>query len=235
MRKVVIIPAYNEALAIGKVVTDALVFADLVIVANNASTDDTAQISEAAGAKVVNAPIRGYGRACMAGVDLTNDSDLLIFMDGDGADVATDIPTLIAPILNKKADFVIGSRTRGHVEKGALTIQQIWGNTLACFLMRLMWNGQFTDLGPFRAITKQAYNQLNMTAPTFGWTVEMQIRALKQKLRTAEVSVNYKRRIGISKISGTVRGVILAAIFILGTIAKEAISSPAKRQHTPPT
>jgi glycosyltransferase involved in cell wall biosynthesis len=165
-----------------------------------------------------------YGRACLAGVKAARDADLLIFMDGDGADDPDDLRALLEPILSGRSDLVIGSRLLGRTERGALTLAQRFGNRLATGLMRLIWGGQFTDLGPFRAITRPAYEALNMQAETFGWTVEMQVRALKQKLRCAEVPVNYRRRIGVSKTSGTVKGVCLAGWFILGTVFKEALT-----------
>jgi len=144
-------------------------------------------------------------------------------MDGDASDDPDDLPALLAPILSGDADMVIGSRILGDCDPGALTVQQRFGNTLACWLMHMFWGYKFTDLGPFRAIRKPSYDQLNMQAPTFGWTVEMQVRALKQGLRCAEVPVHYRERIGVSKISGTIKGVILAGWYILGTIFLEAI------------
>ena len=151
-------------------------------------------------------------------------------MDGDASDDPNDLPLLLAPLLAGDADMVIGSRILGDCDPGALTVQQRFGNTLACWLMKLFWGFRFTDLGPFRAITRSAYDKLDMQAPTFGWTVEMQVRALKHGLRCKEVPVHYRARIGVSKISGTVKGVILAGIYILGTIFKEAVWTKRKNE-----
>ena len=222
MRSVIIIPALNEERAIHGVVTSVRGHVDRVIVVDNGSTDRTAQRAAAAGADVIYVAKPGYGRACMAGVAAAEEADLLIFMDGDGADDPNDLQAIIDPIIKGSYDFTIGSRLLGQVERGALTLAQRFGNTLATRLMRLFWGGTFTDLGPFRAIRRSAYLTLKMQAPTYGWTVEMQVRALKQNLRYLDVPVAYRRRIGVSKISGTLKGVILAGWFILGTIFKEA-------------
>lgn len=223
MRSAIIIPALNEEAAIAGVVQSVLSQTDRVIVVDNGSTDQTAARAASAGADVIYVAQPGYGRACLAGVAAAGDADLLIFMDGDGADDPKDLPALIQPILKGQADFVIGTRLKGKTENGALTFPQRFGNALATRLMGLFWGGGFTDLGPFRAIKRSAYRSLNMRAPTFGWTVEMQVRALKQNLRCLEVPVTYRRRIGVSKISGTVKGVVLAGWFILGTIFLEAV------------
>ncbi len=217
----VVIPALNEQEAIGKVISEIPTQIDQIIVVDNGSTDDTAAVAKAAGARVVGVPIAGYGRACLAGIAAAQPCDIIVFLDGDASDYPEDMPALLHPILQDKADLVIGSRCL-RVERGALTTPQRFGNALACWLMARIWGGQFTDLGPFRAIRTEALSALNMSAPTFGWTVEMQVRALKQGLKCAEVPVRYKKRIGKSKISGTVSGVVLAGIYILGTIAREA-------------
>ncbi len=235
-RIVVIIPALNEELAIGDVVRSVVDDVARVIVVDNGSTDDTALIAAEAGAFVVHEPKAGYGRSCLAGIaavqEVEPQADILVFLDGDGADNPDDLPRIAAPILRDEADFVIGSRLspkRAHdnrqaslVEQGALTPPQRFGNHLAAFLMRLFWGSAFTDLGPFRAIRTQALRSLDLSAKTFGWTVEMQVRALKAGLRCAETPVFYRRRIGVSKISGTVKGVLLAGGHILGVIAREA-------------
>lgn len=223
MRSVIIIPALNEEAAIGGVVRGVRHKVDQVIVVDNGSTDNTAQCAIEAGANVVHVTKPGYGRACFAGVRASRGADLIIFMDGDGADDPDDLSSLIEPILSGRHDFVVGSRLLGKTEPGALTFAQRFGNRLATGLMRMIWGGRFTDLGPFRAITRTAYDTLNMHAQTYGWTVEMQARALKQGLRYTEVPVAYRRRIGVSKISGTLKGVVLAGWFILGTIFKEAL------------
>ncbi len=223
MKSVIIIPALNEEEAIGDVVRGVVDKTDQVIVVDNGSSDRTAEIAAHAGADVVKAHPAGYGRACMAGVAAAPEAELLIFMDGDGADDPGDLSALTAPILMGEVDFVVGSRALGQVDQGALTLPQRWGNTLATFLMKVLWGGQFTDLGPFRAIKRSAYESLKMQAPTYGWTVEMQVRALKKRLRCLEVPVRYRRRIGVSKISGTIKGVVLAGTYILGTIARERL------------
>ena len=218
-----VIPARNEAGAIGKVVTSVVRHVDQVIVADNGSTDDTARIAQDRGAITVSVAEPGYGRACLAAIKAAGEYDILVFMDGDASDDPDDLPKLLKPLIAREADMVIGSRILGSCDKGALTVQQRFGNSLACWLMHVFWGFRFTDLGPFRAITRQAYDQLNMQAPTFGWTVEMQVRALKLGLRCREVPVHYRARIGVSKISGTVKGVIMAGLYILGTIFKEAL------------
>ena len=223
-----VIPARNEEEAIGQVVASVVGQVDAVIVADNGSTDKTADIAREYGALVVSVPEPGYGRACLAAIDTAGDFDILVFMDGDASDDPNDLPFLLAPLLAGDADMVIGSRILGDCDPGALTVQQRFGNTLACWLMKLFWGFRFTDLGPFRAITRSAYDKLDMQAPTFGWTVEMQVRALKHGLRCKEVPVHYRARIGVSKISGTVKGVILAGIYILGTIFKEAVWTKRK-------
>ena len=226
----VVIPALNEELAIGGVVRGILPHVDRVIVVDNASSDATAEEASKAGAETTYEPKLGYGRSCLAGIALAGDAEILVFMDGDGADDPSDIDALLAPIYANDADFVVGSRLSGSYEEGALTLPQRFGNWLACFLMRVFWKSPFTDLGPFRAIRAETLQQLDMVAPTYGWTVEMQARAVKQKIRCAEVPVSYRRRIGISKISGTVKGVILAGAYILGVIGREALT-PAKPNH----
>ena len=218
-----VIPARNEADAIGAVVRGVVDHVDEVIVADNGSTDDTAQIARDNGAVTVFVSEPGYGRACLAAIERAGDYDILVFMDGDASDDPADLPELLKPLLSQEADLVIGSRILGSCDKGALTVQQRFGNSLACWLMNLFWGFRFTDLGPFRALTRQAYEQLDMEAPTFGWTVEMQVRALKLGLRCTEIPVHYRARIGVSKISGTVKGVIMAGLYILGTIFKEAL------------
>lgn len=219
----VVIPARNEELALGKVLSEIPGMVTQIIVADNGSTDRTADIAREHGAAVVHVSEPGYGRACLAGIEEAGDFDIMVFLDGDASDYPAEMTKLIAPIQNGDTDLVIGSRVRGELEKGSLTPQQRFGNALACFLMKLFWKSRYTDLGPFRAIRKSALDELNMQAPTFGWTVEMQVRALKQKMPYAEVPVNYRKRIGKSKISGTVKGVILAGYYILGTIFLEAI------------
>lgn len=231
----IIIPARNEEGAIAGVVSSVVSQVDAVIVADNGSTDSTAETARSAGAKVVSVPDAGYGRACLAAIEAAGDTDILVFMDGDASDDPDDLQALLDPILSDQVDMVIGSRILGDCDPGSLTVQQRFGNTLACKLMHLFWGYKFTDLGPFRAIRKTSYDKLAMQAPTFGWTVEMQVRALKHGLKCAEIPVHYRKRIGVSKISGTLRGVILAGWYILGTIFLEAVKGkkPILRESEP--
>ena len=225
----VVIPAMNEEKAVGKVIAEIPDIVSRIIVANNGSTDKTADVARAAGAEVVDVPIAGYGRACLAGIQIAQPCDILVFIDGDASDFPEELTRLVQPIIDDETDFVIGSRLTGESEKGSLTVPQQFGNALACWLMRLFWGGKFTDLGPFRAIRMNALERLNMQAPTFGWTVEMQVRALKHRLRYTEQPVRYRHRIGTSKISGTVKGVIMAGGYILGTIFYEAAFNRVKK------
>ena len=222
-RITVIIPARNEVGAIGKVIQEIPNYVTEIIVADNGSTDGTAQAAQALGARTVYIKEPGYGRACLAAMFAASESDITVFLDGDASDYPEDMTALIAPILRKDADFVVGSRITGAREKGALTPQQAFGNRLACALMTVFWKSRFTDLGPFRAIRTPTLKALHMQAPTFGWTVEMQVRALKQNVSYAEVPVRYRKRIGTSKISGTVKGVVLAGYYILSTIFIEKL------------
>ncbi len=221
----VIIPAYNEERSIEKVIT--AIPRDLVteiIVVNNNSADQTAQVARAAGATVLFAPDPGYGNACLTGIRYSLEKpkqarpDLIVFVDGDYSDYPEEMPLLVQPILNNQADLVIGSRALGHRENGAMLPQQIFGNWLATSLLKLLYGAAFTDLGPFRAIRTSALIQLNMQDRTYGWTVEMQLKAVKLKLRCVEVPVTYRKRIGTSKISGTVKGTLLAGYKIITTI-----------------
>ena len=225
----VVIPALNEIQSIASVVRSIPDFVRDIIVVDNDSTDGTGEAAAMAGAKTVHVAEPGYGRACLAGIAAAGKPEIIVFMDGDGADDPTDMKKLLAPIINGNADMVIGARTHAGIEKGALTPQQQYGNRLACFLMKLFWSGHFTDLGPFRAISYNALERLNMEHETYGWTVEMQVRALKEKLRCTEIPVHYRKSIGVSKISGTVKGVFLAGTHILGVIGREALT-PSRRE-----
>jgi glycosyltransferase involved in cell wall biosynthesis len=223
LRVVVVIPAFNEARAIGQVVGDLPAgLVHTVIVVDNASTDETAAHARAAGAVVVRAPRRGYGRACLAGIAHARPlaPDVLVFLDGDYSDHPEELPHLLAPIARGEADFVVGSRLRGGREPGALPPQAAFGGWLAGHLLHLLWGMRWTDLGPFRAIRMESLDRLAMRDETFGWTVEMQIKATRLGLRCAEVPVSYRRRIGVSKITGTVSGTLRAAGKILWTISK---------------
>jgi glycosyltransferase involved in cell wall biosynthesis len=222
---VMVIPAFNEAQSVGKVV--AALPGELVrevVVADNNSTDATAEVARAAGATVVPAARQGYGSACLAGLayvaTLEPPPEVVAFVDADYSDRPEQLPLLVRPILDGEADFVLGSRMLKKQPKGALLPQAIFGNKLACFLMRHLHGGRYTDLGPFRAIRYDALKKLGMTDPDFGWTVEMQIKAARHKLRTIEVPVDYRPRIGQSKITGTLSGTFRAGYKILYTIGK---------------
>jgi glycosyltransferase involved in cell wall biosynthesis len=205
-----------------------------VIVVDTASTDGTPEIARRLGARVVAEPRRGYGRACLAGIAaLSPDVDTVLFMDADAADRPEDLAVLLAPIEADEADLVIGARRLG-VERGALTPQQRFGNALACLLIRLVWGVRYTDLGPFRVIRRDALARLGMRDETWGWTVEMQVRAARLGLRVAEVPVGYRRRIGTSKISGTLSGTIRAGWKILWVIGAEALDGLRVRRGSQP-
>lgn len=204
---------------------------DQIIVGDNGSTDDSAAIATACGAMVVSEPERGYGAACLAALAAPVDKDIIVFVDGDHSVIAQELPTLLKPIVDG-ADLVIGSRTMGHCEKGALTVPQSIGNKLATALIQLLWRSSVTDLGPFRAITQTALQDLNMHDRQFGWTVEMQVKALQRSMNIVEVPVSTKRRIGRSKVSGTVKGVIGAAHGILGTIVRLYWCEKRSKQST---
>jgi glycosyltransferase involved in cell wall biosynthesis len=222
LRVAVVMPALNEALALPQVLPALPAWLAEVIVVDNGSTDATAQLARSLGARVVTEPRRGYGRACLAGIAaLSPDIDTVLFMDADAADRPSDIAALLIPIAAGQADLVIGSRTAG-AEPGALTPQQRIGNALACRLIRWGWGVAYSDLGPFRAIRREALERLGMQDETWGWTVEMQVRAAQQGLAVTEVPVAYRRRIGVSKISGTLSGTLRAGSKILWVIGREA-------------
>ena len=223
----VIIPAYNEEASIGLVVEEIPKdWVREIIVCNNNSRDRTPEVARAAGATVVDQPKAGYGSACLAGMAYIaakpdqEQPDIVVFLDGDHSDYPEELPSLVTPILEQNYDLVIGSRALGDLEKGAMQPQQIFGNWLATNLIRLFYKYDFTDLGPFRAIRWPTLKALGMKDPDFGWTVEMQVRAAKQKLQCTEIPVRYRKRIGQSKVSGTIRGTILAGHKILWTIFK---------------
>ena len=218
-----VIPARNEERAIGAVLQQAPSFLAEIIVVDNGSRDRTAEIARAHGARVVTEPRAGYGRACKAGVAAALPADIILFMDADGADDPADAESIVAPVASGEADLVIGSRMIGRVEKGALTLPQRFGNRLATRLINLFWGVRFTDLGPFRAISAAALARLAMDDDAYGWTVEMQARAAKQGLRVRETPVRYRRRVGTSKISGTLRGVVMAGATILYVVFRERL------------
>lgn len=220
----VIIPAYNEEGSIGKVIKDIPAIVDEIIVVNNNSTDSTAAVAEAAGATVLFETKAGYGFACLKGMEFVADKnmkpDIIVFLDGDYSDYPEELEKLILPIIQNDFDFVIGARIKKLREHGSMTVQQIFGNWLATFLMKLFFGSRFTDLGPFRAIKYSKLLQMQMQDKTYGWTVEMQLKALKQKMKYAEIPVRYRNRIGISKVSGTLKGTVMAGIKIIGWIIK---------------
>lgn len=222
-RIAVVIPALDEERAIGRVLADVPSWVDRVIVADNGSRDGTAAVARAARAIVVEEPEPGYGAACLAGLTAIGDADVVVFLDGDYSDHPEEMDSLVDPILRGEADLVIGSRVLGTREAGALTPQQRFGNWLATRLIRGIWGVHYTDLGPFRAIGAPALAGLGMTDRTYGWTVEMQIKAAMARLRSREVPVRYRRRIGVSKISGTIKGTVRAGWIILATIGRSAL------------
>ncbi len=220
----VIIPVFNEALSIGHVIDDIpKKLVRNIIVCNNGSTDDTPDVAASKGAIVVHQPIKGYGNACLSGMayieSKSEKPDVVVFLDGDYSDHPEEISLLLA-MITEGNQLVIGSRALGAMERGAMMPQQIFGNWLATNLIRLFYGYTFTDLGPFRAIKYDSLLRIDMQDRTYGWTVEMQVKAAKLKLRCSEVPVNYRKRIGESKVSGTLKGTILAGHKILWTIFK---------------
>jgi glycosyltransferase involved in cell wall biosynthesis len=222
----IIIPALNEEESIGLVINDIPGNVKEIIVVDNGSHDNTAAVAKNLGAKVMLEPLKGYGSACLMGISvLKKDTDIVVFLDADYSDYPQDIHTIVKPILTGKADLVIGSRLLGTSEKGALLPQAVFGNKLAVFLIRLFWGFKYTDLGPFRAVKYSDLLALNMADKNFGWTVEMQIKALKKGLRIMEVPVRYRRRVGKSKITGTFSGTVRAGAKIIYTILKYGFSN----------
>lgn len=224
----VLIPAWNEEKSLPKVLADLpKSWVRQVIVCDNGSTDRTAEVAKASGAIVIFQPERGYGNACLAGMRYlqslapSEQPDIVVFLDGDFSDYPEELPQVVAPIIRGEQDMVIGSRRLGGMEAGAMTFPQRFGNWLAPLLIRWFYGYQFSDLGPFRAIRWEKLLALGMADRDFGWTVEMQVKAAKQKLRCTEVPVRYRKRAGgQSKVSGTLRGAVLAGIKIISTIFK---------------
>lgn len=221
----VVIPAFNEQNAVGLVVDE--IPGNLVseiIVVDNGSTDDTFQVALDKGATALKEVRRGYGQACLKGLDHIHQSsshpDIVVFIDGDHSDYPEEMTKIVEPIISGDVDMVIGSRALGIKEKGAMTPQQVFGNWLATTLMRWFYGTSYTDLGPFRAIKYEKLVALNMSDTNYGWTVEMQLKAAKQKMRTIDIPVNYRVRIGKSKVSGTLKGTIMAGYKIITTIFK---------------
>jgi glycosyltransferase involved in cell wall biosynthesis len=218
----VVIPAFNEEASLPRVLAD-LPHPPVrrVVVADNNSRDRTAEVAREGGAVVVPAPVQGYGSACLAGLAHLRENDppeIVVFLDADYSDHPEELPRVIEPIVKGEADVVIGSRTLGKRERGALLPQARAGNLVACLLIRLLYGHRYTDLGPFRAARWSHFEALKMEDPNFGWTAELQVKALKRGLRVVEVPVSYRKRVGVSKITGTIKGTLLAGYKILWTV-----------------
>ncbi len=224
MKISVIIPAYNEEHSIGIVVKDIPSFVDEVVVVNNNSTDNTAEVAETAGATVLFEALQGYGAACLKGIEYlkSKQPDIVVFIDGDFSDYPEELEMLVKPIIKDNYDFILGSRILGKKEKGALPIQSRIGSIVAGFLMNIFWNIKYTDLGPFRAIKFAKLLELEMEDKWYGWTIEMQIKAAFNKFKIKELPVKYRKRIGKSKVTGTLKGTVMASIIIISTIFKYA-------------
>jgi glycosyltransferase involved in cell wall biosynthesis len=224
MRFSVIIPALNEAGSIGELVRATLAQGVAeVIVVDNGSADGTGEAARRAGAKVVSEPRRGYGYACAAGIAVLGDSEGIVFLDADFSFLPAEMPRLLAPLQEERADLVLGSRQLGHIDPGSMPLPQQFGNWLAAFLIRLLYGLPVTDLGPYRAVRRDLLSALDMRERTFGWPIEMIIKAARAHARVVEVPVSYySRRAGHSKVSGTVRGTILAGYHILSVTLRYA-------------
>ena len=235
MTTLVIIPAFNEARAIAQVIGDVPDEVDEVVVVNNASTDETEDNARTAGATVLTEPRQGYGFACLRGIEYAEarQPDVVVFLDGDYSDHPDEMTRLLRPIEGGEADFVVGSRIRGESEPGAMLPQAQIGNRVACTLMRWIWGAEYTDLGPFRAIRFADLLALDMQDQTYGWTIEMQIKAVEAGLRIREVPVSYRKRVGVSKITGTIAGTVKASAKILWTIGRFAFAA-ARMCRNPP-
>ena len=218
----VVIPAYNEEKSIGLVLADLPQEVDEVVVVNNGSTDNTVSEAAKAGATVLTESRKGYGYACLTGIQYlkskAKQGDIVVFLDGDYSDYPEELNALVAPIQQQRVLFVLGTRVTPQLEKGALTPQQRFGNALATQLMRWIYGARFTDLGPFRAIEWETLMALDMNDKTYGWTVEMQLKILKKAIPYIEIPVRYRPRIGVSKVSGTVKGTLMAGYKIIGWI-----------------
>jgi glycosyltransferase involved in cell wall biosynthesis len=216
----IIIPALNEAESVGKVITSIPKWVDEIIVVDNGSTDKTFDVAKEHGANVVKEPRRGYGQACQTGMATVGDCDIIVFLDADFSDYPEEMNLLVEPIAKRNAEMVIGSRVKSSEATQVLTPVQRFGNALACRLIHLLWGGKFSDLGPFRAIRWSSLQSIAMNDRNYGWTIEMQIKAVRLGMNIKEVPVSYRQRIGQSKISGTVKGSIMAGSKILWTIMK---------------
>ena len=223
----VIIPAYNEEDAIAKVIKEIPTIVNEIIVVSNNSTDNTEINASKAGATVLKEARKGYGYACLKGLHFIAQQSkkpvIIVFLDGDYSDYPEELTKIIQPILEDNIDFVIGSRVHELREVGSMTPQQIVGNWLATFLMKVFFGASFTDLGPFRAIKYEKLLQLEMEDKTYGWNVEMQLKIIKKKFSYTEIPMKYRNRIGVSKVSGTIKGSILAGVKILGWIFKYSL------------
>jgi len=221
----VIIPAHNEEKAIENVIGDIPSHVQNIIVVCNNCSDNTKSVASQSGAITLEEEKPGYGHACLKGIDFVNkqlsETDIIVFLDGDYGDYPEHLTELVQPIIDKEYDFVLGTRVKKWREPGSMTAPQIFGNALATSLMRLLYkDSRFTDLGPFRAIDKDKLNLLNMQDKTYGWTVEMQLKALRHQLAYLEIPIRYRNRIGVSKVSGTVKGSVMAGIKILTWVFK---------------
>lgn len=222
----VIIPAFNEENAVGKVIEEIpLDLVEEIIVVDNNSTDKTYHVAQKKGATALKELKKGYGYACLKGMDHIatthpDSTDIVVFLDGDYSDYPNEMYNLVAPIREEGYDLVIGSRALGKSERGAMTPQQLYGNWLATFLIKLFYGASYTDLGPFRAVSYEGLKKIKMQDKTYGWTVEMQLKAAKLNMKVKEVPVNYRVRVGKSKISGTVKGTLMAGYKIIWTIVK---------------
>lgn len=223
MKILVIIPAFNEAKSIDKVIREIPQdIVDEIVVVNNNSRDETSKVASQAGATVLDETRQGYGFACLKGIEYAKKQkpDIIVFLDADYSDYPEEMRLLIKPIIDENYDMVIGSRALGERQSGSMTTPQIFGNWLATSLLKIFYGVEYSDLGPFRAIKFDKLLALKMQDTTYGWTVEMQLKAAKMKMKTTEIAVNYKRRVGKSKISGTVKGTVLAGYKIITTIFK---------------
>ena len=235
LRIVVVVPALNEAESIGSVVDGLLSQTEVplagVVVVDNGSTDGTGEIAQSHGATVVRETRRGYGSACWAGVNSADGADIVVLMDGDAADDPEDLARIVEPLVWNEADLVVGSRVLGSVESGAMTPQQVAGNRLTCWLIGAIYGREVTDLGPFRAIRRQHLLRLDMHEMTYGWSTEMMVKAARAGYRYREVPVRYHRRVGKSKVGGTVRGSLRAGRSILMTTLRYARWKPSDPAH----